>query len=402
MPHAAIIALRNQQDRLLAAVEVWARLLRDNARQTRDPSLARAPLLLPLLKGRQLLREGPIDLRAALAAFPQVFYRCGLPDDRAKIDRHLARVVMQGFGVNAALQSRLSEIACEAASHRVLLTAQDELDVTVLSTLTAAAFANLGWILADVDEPRPLTPQEQRLVLLPFEWAELGRERMRPGDLWVMDLLAQSALYAFNRWRGQESTEFLRAATVRLIAGSLLCKLLEVNRFGKELAAQANYQSWPGLATLLAQKGAASLQMAVCGELALALHHDTTGLSALAFFRFLDALMALGDAVQVLIGQRLAAQLLCELLVLDEMILDKLRRDAQASQPLLKAIAWIEHGAKGGHAAAKVEYVRLRIARDCLYTYAAYCSIADTYAVHNPWNRISPVEEEKESVDLTV
>ena len=306
----------------------------------------------PVLPLRDEVRQ-PISLQPLSSAAVPEIYRNRLEDEvRKRVQSHYWNVAVLTAGNNAGLLRTLSGIAHDAAAHRTLITAEDTFDVSGRSILTAAAMCNFMHLVVRWSKKKSedgiLEDQElKRDIVWPLRAADHHFGEWRPGDLWWTDLATRTVRSATEAvthgFRDDESGEVLVPLLLEFVKRCTLGKVLEVSVLGRDVAKLAKYGSWPGLNTLVADSGAASLQNTLCTELVAQLAADQTGLQQVAFLQMLNVL-AEPESTHEWSTRILVARLFWEMLEYDADLLTRLQRRGPASAALGKALGFLRDG----------------------------------------------------------
>ena len=337
-----------------------------------------------------------VNLANVLNRLPDSYAQISDLQTRRRVAQRLEAVAVGVLSSHAGVLQALSDVAFEAASCRTLICDGDVFDVSGCSVLTAISLLNL---FRRVESSRDASEALNYVELLddvtgPLKLADRYCRHLRPGDLWFLDLAARTVRVAARRAAAggeskQHVAELLRCVLPEFTSRSLLTKLIEADRLGKEVAQSSRYRHWPGLDCLLTDDGARSLGTFVVGEVARRVAADAAGFSRRAFFRFLEALTAV-DAPEVATKARLLiGTILWEMLELDADVLGRLLRSRQGGEALAEAILEIKGECENDRTDATPHRRRLREVRTCLRSYPQYAAVEDL------WNDDSPHQDEQ-------
>lgn len=344
----------------------------------------------------QNLLPASIHLADVVTRLPEKYAEIDDPETRQRVAHRLEALALDVLSSHAGVLQALSDVAFEAASCRTLICDGDVFDVSGHSVLAAIGLLNLfRRAESSRDAPEEALISEELLddVTGPLELADRHCGKLRPGDLWFLDLAARTVRAAAGRAATRDDSKPHAAALFRCVlpqftSRSLLNKLIEADRLGKEVARSSRYRQWPGLECLLTDDGARSLRTFVVGEVARRVAADTVGFSRRAFFRFLEALTAV-DAPKVAPKARLLiGMILWEMLELDADVLGRLLRSGQGGEALAEAIQGIKAECESDEREATTDRGRLREVRTCLRSYPQYAAVEDL------WNDDSPNQDD--------
>ena len=353
--------------------EQWASAFRGEV----QPKSTRLMVPLKDLVGRF------IELEPAILVLPEKLQT--IPDQKLSesLKTRYRRVAVRTGCTPPALTRRLSELAFEVASFRVLIDPKDAFDVTSFGTLTTVALINGLHLLGHWKRYAKLTGDDLRQVTRKVWWplhlADTFASERRPGDIWIADLAARTFRAAVRA----VSQDFQHKPTVKVLGGlvlefvtrSLLNKVMEAESLGKMFLPHAKYELWPGLETIVSADDALSLRNVLATELVQQVVAHPVGYSAVAFLRLLGRLPQLPD--EHVWGTRLLfAQILWELLECDPNLLKKLLAQGPVATTLLECLRFLRNW-KGHEPEARHEPLRNRL-RDvmaCLESYDQFSKL---------------------------
>jgi len=337
---------------------------------------------LLVLPAQALLSE-PIDLAVAVTRLPEPYAQIDDPETRQRVAGRLEALAVDVLSSHAGVLGALSDVAFEAASCRTLIGDGDVFDVSGYSVLAAISLLNLfrrAASSADAPDDARVSDELPGDVAGPLELADRRCGALRPGDLWFLDLAARTVRAAAGRAATGDDSKphaaaLLRGALPQFTSRSLLNKLIEADRLGKEVAQASRYRLWPGLDCLLTDDGAASLRAFVVGEVARRVAGDAVGFSRRAFLRFLRALGAVDAPGVAPKAHLLVAVILWEMLELDADVLGRVLRSGRGGEALAEAIQGIKRECGREERDAPGDRSRLREVRACLRSYPQYAAV---------------------------
>jgi len=315
---AVLKAVRVRQRVLEGTVKHWLTAVQS------DHNL-RGALILPLRD----VAGSIVDLSSISKEFPDVLSRVEGKDTQAAVRDRLAAIGGELTASHGPLRDSLSSLATEAATGRTLIVNGDLFDVSSFGVLIMSGLSNLLH-LAFGKKPRSKREKATEPNPAPIEGlldVAKSRTSLRPGDLWLADIAARTALAVWEEAGSGERKRpvWLQKMLPRFIALSSLFKLTGITKFGSALAKKADYKLWPGLDVLIGEPGARPARAILVGELANALCGSGAGLAQVALFRFLSALAEVEPiGLAAIFSKNLAATLFWEVLELDPKALGRM------------------------------------------------------------------------------
>ena len=395
-------SIQQHQRSLLAAADAWSSAIGSLHLVNMRPERLLRQLVLPL----DVFVRQPLELRRMVSAAPAAWLEVDDIPLRRTIHDRLETLSVDLFGADFKLIRRLSDVAYESATYRTMISERDSFDVSAAGVLGATAMANLSLILAQLapDKPRRLKTTVFDSVDQSLRIAGRDHAELRPGDLWLFDLIARTVRLAWaehtDGW-ANSSTPAQAADLIRdpgmpgythpltlggvldryvasFIASSVIHKLLEVRDFPPALAKRCRYDLWPGIAVVIRDPQAESLRSLIVGELARCVTSDTVGLAQGAFFRFLHVLLTWDEPEGRNGAILLIARLLWEVLEQDASVLSRLMEREKVSRVLAQAISIVEQTAQ--QSVSDDLHRRLVEIRKCLQTYDQYRALTSLQA----------------------
>ncbi|HET6425907.1 MAG TPA: hypothetical protein VFG20_19610, partial [Planctomycetaceae bacterium] len=240
---------------------------------------------------------------------------------------------------------KLSELAAEVASFRVLLTAADSFEVTGRSVLTMVALINgLQFLNEWKQQPaqnRKTIQGWTNAVRWPLRLGDTDFPDHRPGDFWLADLAARTfregTRALTQNFQHQASVKILGPLVLEFATRSTLHKLLEGESLGKLFLPHLKYDEWPGFETIVEDSAANSLRRVIATELVGQVVERPDGPSGVALLRLLGRLPQLPPR-SIWASRLFLAELLWELLEGDPQLLKKLLANQQVTTALFQVM----------------------------------------------------------------
>lgn len=400
------------QQPLEGAVRRWTQQIRGSAwKESKERAHRRVVLDLSPVS-RSIL-----DVKSCADNWP--LGKLSIDDDelRARCEQEAILVGVETTLTGDKLWLALSDLALETARSTLLLGPQDAFPVSVHSSLTAVALANLGWLLDRLrsDPKERLSASAARFVLEPLELRDRLALPWGAGDLWIAMLAARTAnrgwqLFASegksppapkNQEAGLSPLVLCQHAVPAFARHSALGKLIDAPQLATFVAQRAAYDQLPGLDVLTADPQAGAARRLLVSELAFNLATNSAGNAARgALLRWLQGLGRLAAELRRSSALNVA-HFLWELLELDgelwaepeaetdsegaaeesssttaESLLVRLTKDKTVGRALREAITGFEQAAHEADAAENELGQRLVDVRRMLVCYEPYREVS--------------------------
>ncbi|MEK6262908.1 MAG: hypothetical protein AABP62_30280 [Planctomycetota bacterium] len=286
-----------------------------------------------------------IRLEQTLGWFPKSLAFVREADVQSSLRGRFRQVTTAAAATPPESARRLSELAAEIASFRVLITPTDAFDITGRGVLTMVALVNGLQFLAEWKH-KPLQDKKviqewSRAVWWPLRLCDTDFTAHRPGDIWLADLAARTfregARSVTQNFQHKPSVQILGSLVLEFVTRSTLHKLLEAESLGPLFLPHLKYDLWPGFETIVEAEDAYSLRRVIATELIGQVVEHPLGTSGAALLHLLERLPQLPPG-SIWSSRLFLAEILWELLEGDPQLLKKLLSNRQVTSALFNAL----------------------------------------------------------------